>query len=192
MPDFYLQYVLSMISLYGGVVLLFSLLPFIYIFIKRGINRENIRKKWMNDVVFLVDLMWMNLYSKRCVSLAKEKKNQTWMYVLLSCCCSNICNGILFVFRFFFIIFICVISMRIKPCRAAVGVVASFRFWLPPHLNNDTDGRRSMIGCGASTSHGCIDSDKEAPIGPQRGSERMRLIDFLVFFVFFFWFHSIL
>lgn len=64
--------------------------------------------------------------------------------------------------------------MRFKPCLAAVGVGASLRFWLPPHLNNDIDGRRSIIGCGTSISHG--DSDIEAPIGPQRGSEKMQLV----------------
>ena len=60
----------------------------------------------------------------------------------------------------------------VKPCLAAVGVGASFRFKLPPHLNNDTDGLRSIIGCGASTSPCGSDSDMEAPIGPQRGSEK--------------------
>lgn len=78
----------------------------------------------------------------------------------------------------FVLIFFCfVLNGGIKPCLTAVGVGASPRFWLP-HLNNDTDGRRSIIGCGASTSHCGNVSDIEAPIGPQRGSEKMRLVGF--------------
>lgn len=84
--------------------------------------------------------------------------------------------------------------MKCKPCLAAVGVGASERFWLPPHLNNVTDGRRSIIGCGTSNSCG-IDNDIDAPrsIGPQRGSEKMHLVCWLgwdvgqkILFSFFF------
>lgn len=67
--------------------------------------------------------------------------------------------------------------MKFKPCLAAVGVGASFLFRLPPHLNNDTEGLRSIIGCGTSTSHCGSDSDMLAPIGPQRGSEKMQLVN---------------